>query len=319
MTQSLNHEIVAARPPKNRVDPWRPYAFSAEDERSADGTIESVATLFLTNRECPFRCLMCDLWKNTTDDTVPAGAIPAQIDYALARLPPAPHIKLYNSGNFFDRRAIPVDDHREIARRVVTFRTVIVENHPRLCGDDCLRFRDLLPSTTTLEIAMGLETVHPEILPRLNKQMTLDDFARAASFLRSNGIELRAFVLLRPPGLDDEAGVEWAVRSVRFALEQGVRVCAVIPVRPGNGLLDQWQRDGRFAPPSLRALEIALDQSLATALAGEGRRPRVFADLWDLERLANCPACAVARRDRLEQINRSQVPLPPISCGSCGS
>ena len=94
-----------------------------------------MATLFLTNRECPFRCLMCDLWKHTLEETVPVGAIPAQIDFALERLPPAKHIKLYNSGNFFDPQAIPREDYAEIARRVRSFDTLIVENHPRLCGD----------------------------------------------------------------------------------------------------------------------------------------------------------------------------------------
>ena len=77
-----------------------------------------VATLFLTNRECPYRCLMCDLWKNTLTETVPIGAIPAQIDYALGQLPPARQIKLYNSGSFFDPHAIPPQDHPAIAAQV---------------------------------------------------------------------------------------------------------------------------------------------------------------------------------------------------------
>src|SRR5437868_894768 len=119
--------ILAARPAKNRVDLSVPYAFLVEPERTADGRVEQVATVFLTNRECPFRCLMCDLWRNTTDERVPAGAIPTQIDHALARLPPARHIKLYNSGNFFDPQAIPPEDFPEIARRVRGFRTVVVE------------------------------------------------------------------------------------------------------------------------------------------------------------------------------------------------
>ncbi|HMC65711.1 MAG TPA: hypothetical protein VKI65_12295, partial [Gemmataceae bacterium] len=59
--------IVALRPPKNAVDPSRPYAFLVEPERTREGTVEDTAAVFLTNRECPFRCLMCDLWKNTTD------------------------------------------------------------------------------------------------------------------------------------------------------------------------------------------------------------------------------------------------------------
>ena len=99
-------------------DPW---ASLVEPERAPDGRIVQVATIFLTNRECPLRCLMCDLWKNTLQERTPPGAIPAQIDYALARLPPAPHVKLYNSGSFFDPRAIPVEDYPAIARQLRPF------------------------------------------------------------------------------------------------------------------------------------------------------------------------------------------------------
>ena len=137
--------------------------------------IKPVATIFLTNRECPFRCLMCDLWRNTLTETVPAGAIPAQIDHALRSLPPARQLKLYNSGSFFDPRAIPPEDYAAIAQRANRFERLIVENHPALIGDACLRFRDLL--TGRLEVAMGLETVHPEVAAALNKRMTLEQFS----------------------------------------------------------------------------------------------------------------------------------------------
>ena len=59
-----------------------------ETEADDDGGAVEVATVFLTNRECPWRCLMCDLWRNTLEETVPEGAIAAQIRYALERLPP---------------------------------------------------------------------------------------------------------------------------------------------------------------------------------------------------------------------------------------
>ena len=79
-----NPWIVSQRGPKNRLDPGRPYAFLWEEEVGADGRMVPTATMFLTNRECPYRCLMCDLWKNTLDARVPSGAIAAQIRYALA-------------------------------------------------------------------------------------------------------------------------------------------------------------------------------------------------------------------------------------------
>ena len=91
MVMITDADILAARPPKQRLDPWQPYAFLVEPERTASGVIEDVATIFLTNKECPFRCTMCDLWKYTLDERVPLGAIPAQIDHALERLPAAKH------------------------------------------------------------------------------------------------------------------------------------------------------------------------------------------------------------------------------------
>src|SRR5688572_33489210 len=121
--------INARRGPHNQLDPFKPHAVFAERERSDSGKNVPVLTVLLTNRECPWRCLMCDLWKNTLTESVPPGAIPAQIDYALrelkvpeqtpgAKMFPSrvPQIKLYNSGSFFDPRAIPPEDHPEIAR-----------------------------------------------------------------------------------------------------------------------------------------------------------------------------------------------------------
>jgi uncharacterized Fe-S cluster-containing MiaB family protein len=73
---------------------------------------------------------VCDLWRNTLTDTVPVGAIPAQIDYALSKLPHARQIKLYNSGSFFDHKAIPSEDYGALAAQVCSFERVIIECHP---------------------------------------------------------------------------------------------------------------------------------------------------------------------------------------------
>src|SRR5277367_4890983 len=124
--------ILSRRPERNALDPYQPYAFFVEEEYSAEGEVVPVATVFLTNRECPWRCVMCDLWRNTLTESVPIGAIPDQIDYALARLSNARQIKLYNSGSFFDRRAIPPEDFPAIADRVKSFERLIVESHPAL-------------------------------------------------------------------------------------------------------------------------------------------------------------------------------------------
>ena len=305
-----NRWIVERRGPREQVDPRRPYAFHVEPERTADGKVEQVATIFITNRECPFRCLMCDLWKYTTIDRVEVGAVAHQIESALSELEPARHVKLYNSGNFFDSQAIPPDDLPRIARLVAGFETVIVECHPRLIDRRCVDFAESL--RPALEVAMGLETVDPDVLPRLNKRMTLSDYERAARFLLDHDITVRAFILLRTPFQSEQQGIEWAKRSIDYAFSIGVECCAVVPTRAGNGALDWLRQRGLFTPPSLVSMEVVLEYGIGLA------RGRVFMDTWDIERFVDCPHCGSRRAERLGKMNLLQRVEDPITC-SCAT
>lgn len=298
---------------KNPVNPDRPWLWLHEQEPDASGRLHEVNTIFLTGSECPFRCVMCDLWKNTLDTATPVGAIPRQIQWAHERLPGASVVKLYNSGNFFDRRAVPPDDYRQIGQLLSGYNRVIVENHPSLCNASVPEFRDTLKGT--LEVAMGLETIHPEVLPALNKQMTTKQFADATQFLIKNNIQVRAFVLLNPPFLSGrDENIKWALKTIRFAFDNGVNCCSVIPTRPETSALaaanSSNSGNGAYTPPTIRALESVLEKGLGM---GEGR---VFADLWGLERFSGCSTCFEPRRDRLNKMNLTQEVLPKIPC-SC--
>ncbi len=299
--------ILEKRGPKNTLDPRKPYAALLEDEIGPDGTLWPCATLFLTNRECPFRCLMCDLWKNTLDSSVTPGTIPAQIDAGLGEISPNPDngepdsdspllgpgvsaraVKLYNSGSFFDPKAIPPEDDEEIVRRVRGFERVIIECHTAfLVGsyrERVLRFRDAI-APATLEIAIGLETACEGVLEKLNKRMTLDDFRMASSWLRSESIALRVFILVRPPFLTEEEGLFWAQRSLDVAAACGATLAALIPVRAGNGAMEILREAGHWEPPSLESVEAALEYGQALA----PKTMRVVADLWDISLFATRP------------------------------
>jgi radical SAM enzyme (TIGR01210 family) len=301
--------ILSRRPVRNQLDPFQPYAYLAEQERCATGEVVPVATLFLTNRECPWRCAMCDLWKNTLEGPTPAGAIVAQIDFALERLPACRQIKLYNSGSFFDPGAIPKAEHDGISARVRRFERVIVECHPALVGEECVRFRERLEGE--LEIAMGLETAHPAALEKLNKRMTVEQFAAAAEFLRGHRIALRTFVLVRPPFVEAGEAAEWVRRSIEFAFDCESTVVSLIPTRFGNGAMEELARLGQFTPPTLAELEEAAAYGVRLG------RGRVFADLWDLAQFSRCPHCLPQRTARLSQMNLTQIVPPRQPCLYC--
>ena len=302
--------ILERRPQRNPLDPYRPYDFLTEEELSHTGERVAVSTVFLTNKECPWRCVMCDLWKNTLAETVPQGAIQHQIAYALARLPHARQVKLYNAGSFFDSKAIPPSDYAGIASEVSAFERVIVESHPALIGERCWRLRDLVSGR--LEVAIGLETVHPKAMEKLNKRVTREQFSVATARLRKENVALRVFVLVQPPFIAAEEAQLWTERTIEFAFSCHASAITLIPTRSGNGSIDTLTLSGDFTNPELYSLESALQSGLAMS------RGRVFVDLWNIHTLQSCPECSEARHGRLLRMNLSQVIEPSIACARCG-
>jgi uncharacterized Fe-S cluster-containing MiaB family protein len=332
--------IRSLRPPKPVVDPWSPLGTTEEEERQPDGSIAAAATLFLAGAECPWTCVFCDLWRYTIAGPTPAGAIPRQIELALAALHRRPRIvKLYNASNFFEPRAVPPEDDEAIAALVRGFSRIVVECHPRLVGARALELARRLAAPrdpargergdstgATLEIALGLESSDPRALPHLGKGATLDDFELAADLARRASIDLRAFLLVGTPYIPVAEQKESIVASARFAIDRlGARHVSLIPVRGGNGALERLAAEGSFAPPDLALLESALDACIElgtrpdAAAPSSSERAVITADLWDLERLASCPTCFAARRERLELTNRSGSVQPVHTCSACGS
>lgn len=318
--------IEARRGPKTKLDPLRPVAMIQECEATARPTadhpnpaIADVTSVFLTGAECAFRCTLCDLWKHTLDVATPKGAIPGQIAAALRtenrdRLvgTKSPQwIKLYNSSNFFDPRCVPREDWDAIATRISCFDRVVVENHPRLVNSTVGQFASTISGQ--LEVAMGLETVYQPAIKLLNKQMTLDDFERAANQLQTMDVDVRTFILLQPPGVPPAMAADEVEKSLRFASQCGSRHASIIATRGGNGIMEELAARGLFKAPSAFALERCLDLALS-----HNPSMVVTVDLWGFESLRGlCDSCLGPRRERLAAMNLSQSILSPceLTCG----
>ena len=309
---AIDQRIRSLRPPKAQVDPYTAHGSLLEDERRPGGRIERALTVFLSGAECPFTCSFCDLWRFTIDGPTPPGALTRQLEKVLESVdrPLPDRLKLYNASNFFDERAVPSEDLAGIARLAAPFAAVTVESHASTIGPKTLAFAQRIPGR--LEVAVGLETIHPVAAAQLNKRLDLARFDRAADFLSENGIDLRAFVLLGTPHVPVAESVAWSVRAVEYAAERGASIVSIIPVRGGNGEIERLQALGEFTPPTLLQLEDALDQCshIKTAV--------VTVDTWDLEQLPVCEHCRAERIERLRRQNQSGGVLPRIACRACG-
>lgn len=287
-------EVVALRGETKRgarLSLDRPQELLLESERLGPDVVPS-ATAFLTGAECPFRCVYCDLWRHTILRDTPPGAIAAQVAWSMEELrraddrPRVHTLKLYNASNFFDERAVPSVDDDAILAELDGLERVVVECHPRLLlgrrgRTRAARFADALKS---LEVAFGLETTAPGGLERLGKGAKLSEFERAFAEVRRVGGRVRAFVLYGIPGsgpddLDPEQQGPWTLETVRWARQRGASAVTVIPVRGGNGAMEQLAERGLWRRPTLSGLLDVAEAAMELETGGFD----VFVDGWDLE------------------------------------
>ena len=85
----------------------------------------------------------------------------------------------------------------------------------------------------------------------------------------------------------------------------------MVPVRAGNGTMDQLKHDGFFEPPEITSLERVLEAGLQM---GHGR---VFMDLWDSQLFGGCYACREQRLKRLAKMNQTQLLEKKVRCDVC--
>jgi hypothetical protein len=306
----MDRWVRSLRGPKTPPSAWQPIRVVHEQERRPGGGLVEAATVFLAGTECPFSCVFCDLWRETLDGAMPLASLPHQLRLAIDRIPHRSLVKLYNASNFFDPTAVPHTDLDAMLGLLQGFERVVVECHPHFVDERCFSFADRLDGA--LEVAIGLETVHPDALPRLNKKMTLADFDARAALLRSRQIGVRVFVLLGCPYITAANQIEWTLRSVEHAARSGAGAISIIPVRGGNGALESLETEGHWAPVSLDQVEDVFERALSLDVCDAV----VQVDLWDIERLAGgCDCgCVTARRARLDVMNRLGDVTPRIHC-----
>lgn len=308
-------QIRALRPGRADVDANQPIGLRWDVERGVTVERRRVLTVFLAGAECPFTCLFCDLWQHTLDGPTPPGALPRQLALALesaggalGEIDARAAIKLYNASNFFDPRAVPPQDDGALSDLCAPFARVTVETHPRLVGDRTARLAESLDGR--LEIAMGLETIHPQVFPRLNKGMELAHFETSVAWARERGIGVRAFVLVGLPWVPPGDFATWAIRTARYAASLQVDRVSLIPLRRGNGILDDLASNGDLGPVRFEHVEEALEGALTEC----GEAMIVDADLWDIDLPGTCPRCVGPRTERLNEANLHQVMAPAVSC-----
>jgi len=216
-------------PPQRKPKDPRKYVASWSERDSLDGKETRAWVLILRTKGCGWaRCSMCGYHGESSgagpDDIV------HQFKSALEHKKGERIAKLYTSGSFLDEREISGDARNSILSVLgKQFDRVVVESRPDFINAETIReAAGLCPS---LEVAVGLESASPRVLSHsVRKGFTFEDFAQKAKVARDSGARVRAYILLKPPFLNEREALDDAVASMSAAGP----FCDTISLNPVN-------------------------------------------------------------------------------------
>ncbi len=288
----------------------KPVAVWIEKERLDDRIVKCL-TVILRSRGCYWnRCLMCGYKKDTSKD-VTLNDLIEQLKFALRKMNGAEVVKIFTSGSFLDSNEIPREFrsfvYNSLAGKV---KKLIIESRPEFVNKETVEELSSLDFET--EVGIGLETADDFIREHcINKGFKFEDFKRAARLLKSYGVRVKAYLLLKPPFLSEGEAIRDVIRSIK-AVKDLVDVVSVNPVNvQSNTYVERLWLKRLYRPPWLwSAVEVLKDTDVETicdpVAYGKSRGPH------------NCGRCdrEVAKAIRDFSLTQNPSVFDGLSC-SC--
>lgn len=250
---------------------------------------------------------MCGYARRSTRGSTDLPGLRAQVGRLASMYRGERVAKIYTSGSFLDDGEVPPDVRLDILRTFNRAEKVVIESRCDMVSEE-----RIVPLTAHpgLEVALGLESSDDTVLARcVNKGSTLEDYVRAVSSLRGQGIGVRTYVLLKPPFMGEHAAVEDAVRTMEVA----ARYSDVVSLNPvtvhAGSLVEHLFRRGEYAPPWLWSVDTVLKRAVrgtltlcSTVAFGKRRGPH------------NCGRCDRSFLERVRRFNLGQRLEGGVEC-----
>ncbi len=234
-------------------DPDSPVSMWKEMDRLR-GYPEPTSVVIFRTKGCSWynfsSCSMCGYF-NDVSSSIKEENLYKQVDYAFRSLGDTRILKVFTSGSFLDPLEVPtgVRDYfmekakANLDKLLVESRTEYV-NSRNLSG--------IRKYGVDLRIAIGLESSNDIIIREsINKGSTFAKFVESARVLKDLGLELRTYLLLKPPFISEKASVEDMIKSVRDVSGISDDV-SVNPMNiQKNTMVEKLWKKGLYRPPRL--------------------------------------------------------------------
>ena len=163
-------------------------------------------------------------------------------------------LKIFNSGSFFDDSEISKDVRQVIYERIAKIekvKEIIVESRVEFITSQNLEELNKNLKEKHVEVAIGLETVNDRIRNNyINKNLLFEDFKNCLIMCNEHGIGVKAYLLLKPPFLNEESAIEDCSSSIRTCIDLNVSTISINPINIQKGSLVEhlWYRK-QYHPP----------------------------------------------------------------------
>ncbi|MFW9927847.1 MAG: archaeosine biosynthesis radical SAM protein RaSEA [Candidatus Thorarchaeota archaeon] len=205
-------------------------------------------------------CSMCGYPNDSTLDpeTDPAKYFIQEWDKHLEELSEIKAVKIFNSGSFLDPKEVPFQSQKTIFEKISTLdniEEVIIESRPEyinLHKKELKELTDILQNRS-LWIGVGLETSNDYINQSfINKGFNFEQFLRCVKNATGCRVNVKSYVLLKPPFLTEKEAIEDAVQTIHDSIKAGCKIISLNPVTVhGDTLVDKLYKKRQFSPPWL--------------------------------------------------------------------
>ena len=195
-------------------------------------------------------CSMCGYF-NDVSSKIQDENLYRQVDYAFRSLGETRILKVFTSGSFLDPLEVPpgvrnyfMDQAKaNLDKLLVESRTEYV-NERNLSG--------IKNNGLDIRIAIGLESSNDSIIKEsINKGSTFAKFLESARVIKDLDLELRTYLLLKPPFISEKASIEDMIKSVKDVSGISDDV-SVNPMNiQKNTMVEKLWKNGLYRPPRL--------------------------------------------------------------------
>lgn len=224
-------------------------------------------TIILRTKGCSWAlgeyggCSMCGYIQDSTIEKIDQIHIINQIDYAFREnineisSDEADFIlKIFNSGSFFDDDEISEEVREYLYKKIANIpkiKEVVLESRVDYITNNKLKKMKEVLKNKHVEVAIGLETTNDYIRNKyINKGLSFKDFLNAVQLCKENNVGIRAYLLFKPPFLNEQTAIEDCVNSIHTLAKLKIDTISINPLNiQKDSLVEYLYYQNRYRPP----------------------------------------------------------------------